>query len=146
MVLRQNPLPLPSSFLDDDRDNETLVRNAMMADQRDAFFLLERLLAPVTYKPGVTISARPPVPGPAGMFGVGSIFIEARVPSSYNPMQLIPVGKSVDVPDYLIERAESIEGQERFYNWLFNHLMSFEKHEAQEWFKINGTPFNDPHK
>lgn len=129
-------VPLP------DTEDQTY-RFAMMADQRSDYFTLERLLSVVTYKPGVSVRAKPPEPGSAYMHGVGSIIIEATVPSSYDPLNLISVGRSIDVPPYLIEQAT--ENRDRFYKWLFSQLMSYEKHEAQEWFKVGGVMFDDPH-
>lgn len=35
---------------------------------------------------------------------------------------------------------------EELYNDVFNMLMALEKHEAQEWFKVDGVAHFNPHK
>jgi hypothetical protein len=130
-------------MLADLEEQEALHRNALMADQRSDYFKLERLLVGVTYKPGITISARPPIPGSVYMNGVGALVIKARVPDSYDPMKFITVGKHIEVPGTLVDLAET--DPRKFYRWVFHQLLDFEKHEAQEWFKINGVLFDNPH-
>jgi hypothetical protein len=111
-------------------------------DQLNDYLYLERLLTGITYKPGFTMTVRPPI---SGDFGIGSVVFSCNVSDSRDPLKIIPVGRVVPVAPSLIEKA-SQAGPEYFYKWLFGQILSFERHEAQEWFKINGQVFDDPHK
>ena len=103
------------------------------------------LLSHVTYRPGWTVEA---FPTPYG--GRTWVLIDAEVLDSEKYDPTIPVeenyrrgnttrvGVRAVVPQFIF-------GAE-FFDWLGKRLIRCERHESREFFKVDGTPWNDPHK
>lgn len=123
-------------------ERNSLVTELLRKGQLDDYFIVEQLVALVQYKPGFTISVRPPR---AGDYGVGAVVLSANVPDSRNPLEVVAIGRSCQVSPHLIEVCRRKGGAKEFYRWLFGEILSFERHEAQEWYKVNGELFDDPH-
>lgn len=94
-----------------------------------------------TYKPGfvIELTANPPETVRRDVVGVVSLW--TQVIDSRNPSRgKIKVGQAFIIYEYLIDNRE------HFYRWLLSKFIEFERHEAREWFKVNGVLFDDPHK
>lgn len=93
---------------------------------------LETLLKDVSYRPGWTLTLlRHSHEGPM-------LRIEAKVLNSYCPEQETMLGINSFIPP--------MTSPEHFYEWLLWRLERVEVHECQEWFKVKGDPWHDPHK
>lgn len=44
------------------------------------------------------------------------------------------------------EMSVRFKDEEHFIVWVYQHLKSFELHEFEEWFEIDGRPFMNPHR
>lgn len=62
---------------------------------------------------------------------------DSRKANNYATLQHVAI-----IPDLLLLPDNS----DMFVPWLFNEIMFVERHEAQEWFKVDGVVFDDPHK
>jgi hypothetical protein len=101
-----------------------------------SYFRYERILKHLSYKPNMKLELEPPhiFPNPA-------LVLRAEVENSYNPGEKIKVGFRTEIPEFFNERDDH-----KFIEWVFQTIMKWERHEAQEWFKLDGVPLDDPHK
>lgn len=90
-----------------------------------------RLLARVAYKPGWTFK----IGGPLGRY----VCVFARTPDSNDPRCERTTQHMFEIPD--------VDDDVEFYRWLFARLVDAERHEAGEFFRVNGTrPFMPNHQ
>jgi hypothetical protein len=95
---------------------------------------LEAMLARVTYKPGWRLEIRP---SPAQ--GVQkALYVVAEIANSWRPEEDGYFGRSAPIPPSLDKAA--------FYRFVFEEVLEMERHEAREWFRVDGVPPFDPHR
>ena len=105
--------------------------------REDGYKWVESLLARFTYKPGWHIEQRR-LPESAD-----SVRLQIRftAPDSRSLEREIPVTGTFDVPYYIW--FEEDEG--RFWKWLHQVILFMERHELDEWFRVDGKLVDDPH-
>jgi hypothetical protein len=92
---------------------------------------MRNLLDQVEYKDGWRFSIyEHPFEGPF-------LRIEFDVRDSYNSGESVTLGINSFVPP--------CRQQYQFLDWLLYRIIRIEVHEAREFFKINGVPYEDPH-
>lgn len=87
---------------------------------------LRELLRHFTYRPGWEFRVHQ-----------GRLTITATVVDAYNPTQNIPLSFSQMIPLHTPNYFD-------WTRWLFDQVMNVERHEAREFFQINGVPVYDP--
>lgn len=88
---------------------------------------LRNILRQFTYKPGWTFNIRDDM-----------LAIRLLAPDTDNVENIISVNNEVVIPRFVDERFP-------WDRWLLDQIMNVERHEAQEFFKINGVKVFDPH-
>lgn len=90
-----------------------------------------RLVEQITYKPGWSFK----IGGPLGRF----LCIHARTPDSLDPSR-------VRSTQHMFETPEGLDPQ-GFHRWCFARVLDAERHEAGEWYRVNGqAPFWPHHQ
>jgi len=126
--------------MDDDMDTMSML-NAQTAPYPSA---LSALLNWLTYKPGWTFRLSHMVRG-QGSVGL-TLIINITGPDSYHPEQTIRVDHLFPVPPAAFDERS-------WRRWLFEQVLLVERHEAMEFFTIDGDkpfapshgPGNDPY-
>lgn len=94
---------------------------------------IEALLGRVTYKRDFEfcVLSDGPVAGP--MIRASMRVEDSRRPSTFGSVQSTTTLPLAFTDEY------------SFFSWFANWLIQLEKHESQEWFKVDGELFVDPH-
>jgi hypothetical protein len=95
---------------------------------------VEEALKSFTYRPGWKFLLR------HNDYEGVDLRIECSVENSYRPSNDVDLGIDSVVPTPMMETADD------FYAWLLWRLQCIEAHECQEWFKVDGTAWRDPHE
>lgn len=95
---------------------------------------VEDALRRFTYRPGWKFLLRP-----NDYEGV-DLRIECSVGNSYQPNSNVDLGIDSVVPTTMMGTVDD------FYTWLLWRLQCIESHECQEWFKVDGAAWRDPHE
>jgi hypothetical protein len=69
-----------------------------------------------------------------------SLVVTANVEDTYNPGRLTPIGSI-----FPLRGLEFLETPEEFMRLVQRALWRHEEHESQEWLKIDGKIYDDPH-
>lgn len=69
----------------------------------------------------------------------GMLRVRATVIDSTNQTQSCPLSYEHALPRYTHPGFD-------WQRWLFDQIMTIERHEAQEFFQVAGVPVYDPHK
>jgi hypothetical protein len=88
---------------------------------------LRNLLRQFTYKPNWTFVIQDDM-----------LIIRLLAPDTDNIKNIIPVHNAVTIPRFVVTSFS-------WHSWLLEQIMCTERHEAQEFFKINGVKVFDPH-
>lgn len=91
---------------------------------------LRVLLRNFTYRPGWVFSVED-----------GYLKINARVIDAENQTETTPLNFEQQIPFNTALHQVQFD----WTNWLFNIVLKIERHEAQEFFRINGQPVYEPH-
>lgn len=97
-------------------------------------FEARELLKRVTYKPGVKLAF-----DPGESFGIATLTITSMVQDVNEPSRTIPLTNRQALPP-----LEYMDRDEFIFR-IGDALMRFERHECDEWFRVDGKPVNDPH-
>lgn len=101
----------------------------------------EGLLGRFEYKPGWVLSLhRYSDDGDSVRLGVEFMAPDSRFPDSDTGH--VPVCGVFDIPAKVWESRSEAE----FWVWLHRVLEFMERHELDEWFRIDGTLLSDPHE
>ena len=96
-----------------------------------------RLVARVTYKPGWAVTAiDDPILGAVVIrvaFTVPDATLESEQPLPLRIKYALPAALLVDMDE------------RRALAYVFERVMEMERHEAREWFKLDGVPVDYPH-
>lgn len=95
------------------------------------------LLSRITYKPNIRLELTDNTLMLAGPM----LVVSSKVPNAYNPDEMIGVGFNTQIPEYLL----AVNDAKQMTKWIFARIMEWERHEAQEWFKVDGRVFDNPH-
>jgi hypothetical protein len=93
---------------------------------------MQSLACRMTYKPGWTFEVR------EGAHEGTHLTIKTMVPDAYRPEELTSLNVETFLPPFLTE--------EQFYNTVLWRIKRIEIHEALEFFRVDGKPWNDPHR
>ena len=98
---------------------------------------MERLVSRIAYKPNWRLSAH------LGNQPTPAIIIEAMasVQDSSGSGVRIEIGKSMTLPPQVLCQFSDLD----ILRYLFMVIMEMERHEAEEWFKMDGVRLYDPH-
>jgi hypothetical protein len=98
-------------------------------DVRELEYPLRNLLRNFTYRPG-------------WMFSVydGCLTVHAQVIDANNQTETCPLTSVQQLPMQALHYKDF-----DWTNWLFRTILDLERHETQEFFRINGQPVYDPH-
>lgn len=88
---------------------------------------LRELLRRFTYRPGWTFSIEN-----------GDLRVRAEVIDANNQSQAIPLTFARSIPRCVYQEFDWV-------GWLYEQVLAMERHEAQEFFKIDGRQVYDPH-
>jgi hypothetical protein len=102
-------------------------------------------IATCSYKPEwkFEVQESGPLDGAAVHYWATAVLVMSMmVEDSYHPGQQIKIGRRQSVPIHVVERMD----RRFFLEWIFRAIIDAERHEAQEWFKVDGVVFDDPHK
>jgi hypothetical protein len=100
---------------------------------RDRLRQIADWLKDVTYRPDWTIESYENWNGPG-------VRVTMHVLNTYHPDEpKLSLPMPMAIP-------ESVRTQADFYDWLLGLLLWMEEHECQEWFKVRGKPWCDPHE
>ena len=104
--------------------------------------LVSQTLTTVRYKPDTTFDARrKDSPGYSESRFV-ELIIRRQLPDSTQPDRVIPVGGTFIVPPTIMW---AIDPKADFLSWLWTTVLEMERHEAGEWFRVDGKLPYDPH-
>jgi hypothetical protein len=96
------------------------------------------MLGRITYKPTWTFKLE----RPSGEIDPWGITIRMYVPNSRGSEQeTTPVQSTRRIPWMIYEQRD----EKHFVDWLSREILSMERHELDEWFKIDGIMHRDPH-
>lgn len=91
---------------------------------------LKGLISSITYKPGVIIELK----------DYGRVLFTLTTACSDNPNKMSLREAELVLPtNYLTMDLEDIK------LLIYKHLLDWESHEVQEWYKIQGVRYKDPH-
>lgn len=93
---------------------------------------LQALLGHVTYRPGWLFLAY------QGRHEGPHLQITTVVPDAYNPDETTTLDIHTSIPP--------METPAQFYTWVGWRLARIESHEQREFYRIDGVPWDDPHK
>jgi hypothetical protein len=93
---------------------------------------ITRVVARLTYKPNAKIWVE------CGH----TLVMVLDVPDRDHPERTVPVVSRQDVPPSMVDGGDS---EEEIVNWVRNCLGQLEDHEKDEWLKLDGKRWRDPH-
>jgi hypothetical protein len=100
---------------------------------------VRELLRRFTYKPGWRFKIAGDYEDPPRPPGPGAIQVTFQAPDAYHPKRVVPIISVIAIPD-------QPEDEDRLARWLFDRILDIERHEAGEWFVIDGRRPFDPHR
>lgn len=100
---------------------------------------VSRLLSRITYKEGYELKAQ------LTPYGDVSVWISAWLPDATGA---VPGQRAVQIQTGMALAWQFLESLEdaALVHRIFTLIMEFERHEAGEWFKLDGVPPYDPHR
>lgn len=102
------------------------------------FMTAQRLLSRITYKPSWTLTIEC---SPDGPILVGSWQVEA---DSTGSISLIP-GDTLAISGKVMVPFSVLTNEHAFFEWVRVAVRGWERHESDEWFKLDGIPMHNPH-
>ena len=98
---------------------------------------LAELVSRISYKPGWSFKLGRD--GAVFQCDTYTLFIQAQVPDSRDPEQIVEFVMKRMVPEYLHD-------EDMFLKWVKHTLTEAEVHEMREFFRFDGELVDDPHK
>lgn len=96
------------------------------------------VLSRITYKPGWTLKVEPDLFTEVE----GILTIEFVTEDTYHPGRMSRIMMRETIPYYILTPRD----EKKFTRYILDTLIKAEKHEAREWFKVDGVIFDNPHK
>ena len=137
-------------YLDLDRRHPDMVSNDRIDVQ-----VVKDWVSRVRYKPDTRFTVQSNYYGFTRGMGDVSIRVERRLADSTKPLQSIeefaehrmwiPVGCHLDVPTRALARVPAEARFVVFFEWLHRKVIWLERHEIDEWFRVDGQLPFDPH-
>ena len=108
----------------------------MQGVERDLTSQLETWLRAVTYRPGVTFAIHD------GALEIKVHTVDSR--SAHDDLLEIDINHRTLLPTFDL-RQPTMQVRSAFLDFVRECVLAMERHESQEWFRVNGRVVVDPH-
>lgn len=99
------------------------------------------LVEQITYKPGTKFRILPTIGMDGSLANRSVLYITVKMHNLDGSAQLIDITSPVELDH---DRFEVMSDKD-IYSMIFRKIVALEKHEATEWFRVDGVNFVDPH-
>lgn len=98
---------------------------------------LNELLRRISYKPEFTVIVQPPL----------NIYLnQPSIRFTYNVMDSRGTGKVVPLTSIKTVDEYYLDNEDWFFGFIQQTIREMELHESDEWFRVDGKLYDDPHK
>lgn len=99
----------------------------------------------IDHRPGwrYEILGAPPAYAASDYYRGPVIRIHADVIDSHPPNETLHIVHTFNVPGYFVEKQDWDD--KLFFDWVWAETLGVERHEAREFFRVDGERYKDPH-